>query len=129
MALYIDRTTRPTERAAFEIPIRLLRWIERHGYAEFDGALAFLSHAAKHAAPITHPEGNKRFNDLLLTITDGRIEDLSVYESDCSECNDLKVFIAYDPDGTERRWPCPKCRPFDKPRAKNDNRKYAQPRR
>ena len=118
MALYIDNAK---ERARpgpdYRIPVRLLRWIEYHGYAEAHTALTFLTNAATHAAPVTHPEGNKRFNDLLLTIERGRIEDLSVYEPDCHTCNDMKVFIAYDPDGTERRWPCPDCKRVDKRRA------------
>lgn len=120
MALYIDND-KARARAApdYRIPVRLLRWIERHGYAEAHTALTFLTHAAKHSAPVTHPEGNKRFDDLLLTIERGRIEDLSVYEANCNTCHDTKVFIAYDPDGTERRWPCPDCGHVDKRRAKN----------
>jgi|Cruoilmetagenom7_1024161.scaffolds.fasta_scaffold01557_17 hypothetical protein len=114
-------------RPDYLIPVRLLRWIEHHGYADARESLAFLTHAAKHAAPVTHPEGNKRFNDLLLTIDGRRIEDLSVFEPNCATCNDMKVFVAYDPDGTERRWPCPDCR-IDKRKADKHNRRL-QPRR
>jgi len=96
----------------------LLRWIAYNGYAEARESLAFLTHAAKHSAPVTHPEGNKRFNDLLLTMDGKRIEDLAVFEFECETCKDLKVFIAYDPDGTERRWPCPDCGQVDKRRSK-----------
>jgi len=130
VALYTDSDkARPRAIPDYQIPVRLLRWIEYHGYAGALESLAFLTHAAKHSAPVTHPEGNKRFGDLLLTIKRGRIEDLSVYEPDCNTCNDMRVFIAYDPDGTERRWPCPDCGQIDKRRTKHHNKQRLEARR
>lgn len=109
MALYIGNANKSEA-----LPLRLIRWVIDHGYAHADEAAKYLSTAVKLAAPITHPEGNKRFDDLLLTIKDGKLIDLAAYEPDCRACNDTKVFIAHDPDGTERRWPCPDCRSVDK---------------
>jgi hypothetical protein len=113
VALYIGNAK---QNGAATLPLRFIRWVIDHNYASTDDAAKFLSHAMKHAAPITHREGNKRFNDLLLTIKDGKLIDLAAYEPDCKSCNDTKIFIAHDPDGTERQWPCPDCRRVDKRR-------------
>jgi hypothetical protein len=113
VALFIDNENKS---GAKSLPLKLIRWVIDHNYASSKTAVAFLSRAVKLAAPITHPEGNKRYDDLLLTIDDGKLVDLAAYEPDCSACNDTKVFIAHDPDGTERRWPCPDCRQIDKRR-------------
>ena len=117
MALYIGNAKKSEGSS---LPLKLIRCIVDHNYASSDHAAAFLSRAVKLAAPITHPEGNKRYDDLLLTIEDGRLIDLAAYEPDCVSCNDTKTFIAHDPDGTERRWPCPDCRPV----GKRNHRRY-----
>lgn len=114
MALYIGNAKK--NEGGNSLPLKFIRWVIDHNYAPATEAAKFLSRAMKLAAPITHPEGNKRFNDLLLTIEGGRLVDLAAYEPDCKSCNDTKVFIAHDPDGTERRWPCPDCRRVDKRR-------------
>lgn len=111
MALYIESGTEsnPQRPDGVGIPLRLVRWVKDYGYAD-KNAYAWLRNAVLSSAPCSHPEGNRRFDDLLLTIHDGTVQDLAVYEPQCKECNDSGRFVAHDPDGTARSWPCPACR-------------------
>ena len=91
-------------------------------------ALTWLREAVYLSAPITHPDGNRRYGDLLLTVIRNRLESLSFYEPDCTSCNDTRKFIAYEAciscnghceiseceNSHRREWPCPDCRPVDK---------------
>ena len=127
MALYIENETessQPNKRPnGLGIPIRLVRWVRDYGYAD-DDALLWLKNAARNSAPITHPEGNRRFDSLLLTIEDNKLIDLAVYEPTCIECGDTGRFIAHDPDGTARSWPCPACQVDKRKNAKQTRRSH-----
>ena len=112
MALFIENGTAPNKRPnGLGVPLRLVRWVKDYGYAQ-DDALEWLRNAALNSAPCSHPEGNRRYDDLLLTIEDNKVVDLAVYAPQCTECNDTGRFVAHDPDGTARSWPCPACRVF-----------------
>lgn len=98
-------------------------------------ALTWLREAVYLSAPITHPDGNRRYGDLLLTVANNRLESLNFYEPDCTSCNDTRKFIAYEAclscnghceisecDNSHRReWPCPDCRGIDKRAAFQQN--------
>jgi len=130
VALFIENGKKATSKPrpeGFGIPMRLVRWVRDHEYADEDASL-WLLRAMYESAPITHPEGNRRYGDLLLTVSDNRLVDLAVYEPQCASCNDTRRFIAYDPDGTPRSWPCPDCR-VDKRQGRAENRTSNTPRR
>ena len=104
------------------------------GYAERE-SLSWLREAVYYSAPITHLEGNRRYGDLLLTIKRNRLEDLAIFEPNCSECQDTKKFVVYEQcanctgqcdmelcsGSTVREWPCQSCA-IDKPEPVRDNR-------
>lgn len=124
MALFIESGTGSQKNKrpnGLGIPMRLVRWVKDYGYAD-DNAFDWLKNAAENSAPCTHPEGNRRFDDLLLTIVDNKVVDLAVYEPKCKECADTGRFIAHDPDGTARTWPCPACR-VDKRKQRRQTRR------
>lgn len=120
MALFTgaDKNSRPD---ATGVPLRLIRWIADHGYASEENAYKWLRGAIYESAPVTHPEGNRRYEDLLLTVEDGCLTDLAVFEPKCHACNDTGRFIAHDPDGTRRTWPCPECRVDKRQRRRQTN--------
>lgn len=126
MALYIGkRKSNPQE---VSIPLKLLKWVQSMGYAEGSSALDWLREAVYLSAPITHPEGNRRYGDLLLTVESNKLKRLRYYEPLCAECGDTKKFIVYEAcmgcsgkceislckHSKRQEWPCQSCASIDK---------------
>jgi hypothetical protein len=128
VVLYIENGKQEGKKSSI-VPLRLLRWVTRLGYATENDALEFLTYAMDNSAPYTHARGNRRFNDLLLTIENGALTNLSVLKVNCVACNDTKTFKAFEPDGTVNFWRCPDCyEPVDKQQTRkhyrNSTRRY-----
>jgi hypothetical protein len=127
VALYIGKRKTSSPQGV-RIPLSWLKWVQKMGYAEGSSALDWLREAIYLSAPITHPEGNRRYGDLLLTVESNRLEQLSYYEPLCAECGDTRKFIVYEGcfgcDGKceiafcrkakRQEWPCQHCAAIDK---------------
>lgn len=136
MALYIGKRKRkPNQQPGVSIPLKLLSWVRDMGLQDGSDALTWLREAVYLSAPITHPDGNRRYGDLLLTVTDDRLKALNFYEPDCNSCHDTRKFVVYEAcmscnghceqsecDNSHRReWPCPDCRDVDKRASSRQN--------
>jgi len=122
VALFTGQTTQTQPDQG--IALRLVSWVRDHGFAEGGDAYPWLREALFCSAPITHPEGNRRFEDLIMRVEDGVLSDLSVFEPKCTVCNDTKRFTQIEAcDGchtacnieecdkaVRRSWPCPECK-------------------
>ena len=142
MGLYIGKRTENQQSDGVSIPLSLVSWVRNNGYADED-ALEWLREAVYYSAPITHPEGNRRYGDLLLTVKDNHLHDLSVFEPDCRECNDTKVFTAYEncpscpgdcdvemcSQSVVREWPCPNCSSGNSDKRRKKRKPNQKPRR
>ncbi len=115
MALYIGKNRNKGSNVAdrTKIPVKFHRTVQAFGLSGELTPHQWLSRALYLSAPITHPEGNRRFQDVIMDVQDNRLVSLTVFEPDCESCSDTGVFVAIDEDGTRNEWPCPDCN-FDK---------------
>ena len=76
------------------------------------GARKELESMVRSSAHITHPLGNRRYEEWVFRVVDGEL--ISVHGVGCEQC-DQGVVIVYD-DDAPKRIPCPLCQPqtFDK---------------
>ena len=135
MALFIGKRKPQQQNQGISIPLKLLGWVRDMDLNDGSDALTWLREAVYLSAPITHPDGNRRYGDLLLTVTDNQLESLSFYVPDCTSCSDTRKFIVYEAcmscngqceisecsNSHRREWPCPDCRNIDKREAVMQN--------
>jgi len=101
--------------SGLSISLELLARGRLLGFETFD-----LTKAVANSARITHPKGNRRYDDLIFTVENNLVT--SVHLIQCDTCNDHKKIIAYDdcatcdgmscrtcPGQIKRTWACPDC--------------------